>query len=436
MDKRFIPVAMLAGALALAGCGGGSDTPAASSANGANGANGTNPGTTANGGYVTVDATQVPGGYDLTDADEDDKGQIRSGGKGIWPGMDGTRLEVTCNDDDGCLWRVRNGQIQVTGDFEAERIDPPVPEVVGDGNTHGNVDSESWLSNNALVRAVKSDGKLEVIRNHVPLTVITAANANGGVFSNGMADRPADGSVTTDPAIGTVTVDAGGGFETHLRLSHTRNRTNNGPDQALVNEYLVYGAWETRTDSGNRPGGGDESDDLDPVEPPQADAVWWGSIPRTDPEAWGTGSAQYVGKVLGHYKAASGTIKSKDPWTEFVADADLRANFAPQQRNIRGRILSDIGTPSTPIVPSSGALAGVTRIDLEQVKIGASMRGDTAIGGTGNTGKWNAGFFGTAVGGEPGGIAGDFAGQRPSSPSQQAIQIQGAFGAHNVDDLQ
>ena len=43
MDKRFIPVAMLAGALALAGCGGGSDTPAVGNGGGNGGGDAVTP---------------------------------------------------------------------------------------------------------------------------------------------------------------------------------------------------------------------------------------------------------------------------------------------------------------------------------------------------------------------------------------------------------
>jgi len=232
--------------------------------------------------------------------------------------------------------------------------------------------------------------------------------------------------------IDTVTVDAGNGFETDLRLTHTRGRNSSGvPDQGLANEYLVFGAWETRTDTG---------DLADPVEPPKADAVWSGSIPRTDPEAWGTGSARYEGKVVGHFKRGEAAIKDRDPWHEFVADVDLRANFASGQRNISGAIdtfMEDDGTtPRTLLTGTQGTRAGLSKITLEQTKIGASMSGKATTDGTDSKGTWNAGFFGTAVGGEPGGIAGDFASDRPLSTSQSAIQIQGAFGGHNVDDLQ
>ncbi len=86
----------------------------------------------------------------------------------------------------------------------------------------------------------------------------------------------------------------------------------------------------------------------------------------------------------------------------------------------------------TALTEALGNRAGVSEITLEQTGIGASMSGTATIKeGTGSRGTWNAGFHGTAVGGEPGGIAGDFAANRPLSDTQSQIQIQGAFGVHN-----
>ena len=437
MDKRFIPVAMLAGALALAGCGGGSNTTAG----------GTEP-PTCDDDEMLVGSECVAKVVDEEDDEDNDPTPATLSGTGLTNTTgeayvirlekdethDAPKGKITCPTEE-CIITVgaqrgtpvvtaTGGATFATTEQVAER---ERPRVNADGNT-GETDG-NWLSKTALIRAVKSNPtEIRPIRQNVELTL-----------SDGTDTTIAPGTYAADAAptgveVGTITVDAGGGRETDLRLSHTRGRTAaNLPDQNLPNEYLVYGTWETRTRTGDR--------DVDPVSAPAAGAVWSGTIPRTDPQAWGTGSAHYRGLVLGHYKQQGQKIEATDPWIEWNGTVDLRANFAPRERNILGTIQPSAVTGQGDANDDNtfnvlDGARGFDTIHLRQTKIGASMSGFTRIDTDPSNGEWNAGFYGTATGGEPGGIAGDFKANRAHTTAYDALEIQGAFGAHNVDDLQ
>ena len=451
MDKRFIlPVAMLAGALALAGCGGGSDTPAASP--GANPpANGTNPGTTANGGFKEV---TVAGGFTLSDDDEGRSGQIETGDED--KNIIGNVL-LTCPDTatNGCRWRVKDGQVEATGGATGKRhVPPPAPEAdTSDRTAAGPQGTANWLSNRALIGAIKeatgSDGTYVELAapNGAPVRVRagSAELDDGGKFLKTDSDTAdsltgaiagADHDINAGSDIGSATVVVGEGLKTHLRLVHTRNRmldTDAQQDDAdrenRRTDYLVYGAWETRAGSG---------DTID--EAPQADNkygyLWTGTIPRTDAEAWQIGEADYKGKALGHYTHGSDA-------GEWDGTVNLKANFAKDVRAVRGEIRTGLA-----------AATGLDEITLEQAGIGANVRGDVSFDGRQVKGTWKAGFFGASVNGQPNGMAGDFSAGRPTiaagtittprpgggtftqtQRAQTPATIDGAFGAHNVGDI-
>jgi len=452
MDRRFIiPATMLAGALALAGCGGGSDTPAASTGGG-----GTPPASTqlepltlpadATLGVTTATALQgtIPAGKhkDFTDAN----GNVR----------------VSCPTGTvPCSYAIRDGQIFANNKAEPSII-PPTPPAEqepnrdedqadnDDRNTaldRDNTPNPDWLSNRNLIDAVKqqvgNENENMFVRlagpRGVPLAVTTNENGQGG---GGELTSGGDFSASPDmhgSAIGHAVVDVGTGHEADLRLVHTRKRTLGSGDEDAdpsLNDYLVYGAWERRTAAAH------EVDD--PRIEPDSGVVWTGTIRRTDSDKWASGEAEYNGKALGHYYlAARDGTDLEHVMTEWDGTVNLRANFTIDR--IRGKVtMTHHNPPNSSVVASGrasdGLPAGLTTVNLGQTEIRGSVRGSTtiealddngnAVRGATGTGAWNAGFFGADINGQPNGIAGDF------RHTSDVGEIEGAFGAHQTDDLE
>jgi len=437
MDMRFISAAaFLAGALALAGCGG-NGTPA-----------------------KKEDPKTCPAGYTGTPGDcvkpsETDPSKpmrlVMPTGS-TWSFKDGDKtqgtipvgkkrpfgnVEVSCPADaaEACGWEVRDGGIYATFGATAALMKtetvPDRSEADNDDRNAG-VDGDrapnsDWLSNSALIAAVKQqvaspgDYYVEIKGPRgTPQAVLTSGNAqlsNGGDFSNNPGTTNDDGS-----EIGHLVIDVGGGNDTDVRLVHTRGRTAPTYDEdqdPTKNDYLVYGAWETRTSAA----GGD----LDPRLPPKNGVLWTGSIRRTDSASWANGDARYEGKALGHY-ATGADIGKK--WEEWDGNVDLRANFT--QNIIKGQVTtgltaSNLGTVNLEqtMIRGGNATGGTGLIEL------LDDNGDAIAGSTGS-GKWNAGFFGSDINGQPNGIAGDFAVERKTGT---AAVLHGAFGGHHIGDL-
>ena len=319
-------------------------------------------------------------------------------------GGGGTSLEITCDEGQasGCLWRIRNGEVEVIGDHEAKRIDPVVPQV-------SNAENDNWLSSKNIVGGVDIDGGVEISLETtagaaVDLTVATEETINGN----------------------------------RIILDHDRGDVDGG-DQ----DFLVWGAWQEPAPPGSGTSG-----------KPTHKQVWGGSRPRTaaPPTA---GSATYLSgdnNVHGFYKDGSGS------WTTWSGDARLVANFT--QGTISGAIAGGFnaeGSDPTSGAINAGAVANVFHsISLKPTAIGATMSGSVTIQGSeteGNianptsrnapsSGSWEAGFFGPASE-SPTGIAGAFNAKRPaaiaSSGSSQVpgkfhsavgnLEVNGAFGA-------
>jgi len=432
MDMRFIiPATMLAGALALAGCGGGSDTPAAKTE--------TTPEVTpaATSGFKPVN---VEGGVTLEDDDEGRSGSIETGVKEK-PIIGNLLLTCPESATNGCRWRVKDGQVEVTGGAIGKRYEAPMPEPnTTDRTAGGGEDAPIWLSDSALIGSVKRSDTgvyVEIVApNGVPVRgtdgsgVIRAAAPTpaGGDFSG------ADAGVATSSGsdINHIVVDTLAGRETDLRLVHTRDRsvTDSSGTVAdkdkLNNDYLVFGAWERRTSANEGP-----------KNPSNIGQVATGSIKRPDPGAWKIGDASYEGKALGHYSHRGGA------WKEWDGTVHLEANFA--EGNIQGEVTTGINIPEGEIIgPQIGKLT------LKKTSIAAMSSGSAAIPvapnirGAAASGTWKAEYFGSAVDGAPSGVAGSFASSRPEVTSgsgvvitthQTAAEIQGAFGAHNVGPL-
>ncbi len=450
MDKRFIPVAMLAGALALAGCGGGSNTTAG----------GTEPPT-------CDDDQMLVGGQcvakEADDEDDDDPTPATLSGTGLTEAGEIRLVKdqeyetpnngiITCTADE-CVITVadQRGTPRVTvtsGTATFEPYDERLVANTGD-RTGGVTGGTDWLSNRALLGAVREGTGTNI---YVEITAPNGAPARGRTTTDGIAFAiPADnsgGQLNTNPeaheaaspggsATNHIVVDTLGGRETDLRLVHTRGRTITGDDDDVVtdrdtlrSDYLVFGAWERRT-----------SANTGPQSKQQLGYVHTGTIPRTDPGTFGIGDARYEGKALGHYSHGGGD------WEEWEGTVHLEANFAPQERQIEGTINIPAGDDYGQI-PAAHSLG---TINLKTASIGSDASGDAGIAGgvgsgSGSTGRWHADFYGTAINGAPNGVAGDFRTQRPEitrlDPDDNVVKsvqvkasIQGAFGAHNVGQL-
>ena len=475
MDKRLIPVAMLAGALALAGCGGGSDTPAASSTNPGT----TNPGTTTT---TTSALKEVPlpagSNFEVTSSTAL-QGTIPAGGS-----RDFGNVKITCDGTVACSYQIREGKI-----FANNGADPSIipPKKTPKEETEETVDADdtapaapvsrdktgapaggtAWLSADALIKAVKENDQgfayVEIqTPNAGPLKgrtvdsngnlaeVIEPHDQAGGDFKGndgaGVVDADeggivhSTGVVATNPKSGSVinhfVVDTNDGYETDLRLIHTRDRkvTNDQgvevDDDRLSNDYLVFGTWERRTSA--NPG---------PHEQRVLGYEYNGSIERTDVAAWETGDATYEGKALGHYNhAGSG-------WKEWDGTVHLEANFA--QGNISGAIKTGIADGDLSLVTGD---KGLGTVSLKSTDIAARSNGTATIPdrasdrvGAASTGTWEAEYYGSVIHGSPTGVAGEFASKRPQVTStngvvitthQTAAEVRGAFGGHRVSQLQ
>ena len=446
MDKRFIPVAMLAGALALAGCGGGSNTTAGGS-----------------GDAMTCDDDEMlVGGQCVAkvadDEDDDDPTPATLSGTGLTEAGEIRLVKdqeyetpnngiITCTTDE-CVITVANqrGTPRVTVTSGTATFEPYDELLVANttDRTGGVTGGTDWLSNRNLIRAIKQNdaGAIYVEieapngapsrgRNNASPSEILApvGTAAGGAFDSNL-DAVTGGSATNH-----IVVDTLGGRETDLRLVHTRGRTVTGEGvvadrDTLLTDYLVFGAWERRTSANSGP-----------TSDSQLGYLATGTIHRTDPGTFGIGDARYEGKALGHYSHAGGD------WTEWEGTVVLEANFAPQERQIEGTVTIPAADDTYGQIPAGHNLG---TINLKTASIGSNASGDAAIAGgvgsgSGSTGRWHANFYGTAINGSPNGVAGDFRTQRPKITrrnsenqivtDQTAASIQGAFGTHNVGQL-
>jgi len=151
MDKRFMTVALLSGALALAGCGGSDST-----------SNGPNPPPPDPAGdpsdYKRV-VVKEGGGFTLHDQNEDDAGSIRSEDVAYF-GEEGTGVAVTCPETatKGCAWRIDGGILWVTGGAENGALwtAPVVPKPAGAAARP--TSTSDPLSNAVLLEALKANG--------------------------------------------------------------------------------------------------------------------------------------------------------------------------------------------------------------------------------------------------------------------------------------
>ncbi|MCY4242824.1 MAG: hypothetical protein OXD36_13920 [Rhodobacter sp.] len=483
MDKRFIlPVAMLAGALALAGCGGGSDTPAASPTNPET----TNPGTT------TTTRAQHLNGTGLENTGTRARTIYIAAGDRYETPNEGTidcptgntRCVITVAPGEGATTVTQTGGATFTAKktekekteetVDADDTTPAAP--VARDQTPAPSGGASWLSAAALIKAVQQNDAGHVyVETETPNAggvrgardgknaalggVIIPVETAGGVFNGdagvatGQVPVPGASPARMAPGSGSLinnfVVDTNDGYETDLRLVHTRDRiviNDEGEevdDDRLANDYLVFGAWERRT-----------SANQGPTQNPDIGYEYHGGI-RRDVASVTTGDARYEGKALGHYSYDGGK------WLEWDGTVALHANFA--QRNISGEIKTGIPVSNLDTEKSDKLgprfEPGLGTITLKKTAIGAISRGSlslpdrantpdpasgSVIPGAASSGTWEAQYYGSAIHGSPTGVAGEFVGTRRANPSggtglilhnQVAAEVRGAFGGHRVSQL-
>ena len=406
MDKRFIPVAMLAGALALAGCGGGDDSMEDTSMD-----------------DMTMD--------DDTTMDEEEEStggtaklpgnnRIITGQAGltftIQPGLANSEkvLDVwyTCTGSEACVVTVPAGSSVSTVSFSggtmlvASATDPRIVAPAPSAQP----ESEHWLSAKNLIDALGITS--------TDFSVATEGGANVPITPLG-----------TDL---TNTVSISG---TAVMLDHDRAGTDLSNDRFA--DYLVWGAWQEP-----RSGGVGSA--------PTHNQVWGGSVPYTGAPSNQLTGATYSGRALGFYKRGAGQ------WTNWAGVSRLQADFenGTVKGGISGGYTGNTLTVATPLV--GGHIQSVT---LKEAAIGSSVSGSVAVNGfdtqttpaaapnAPSSGTWEAGFFG-AAGDRPTGIAGSFKAHRPESAASPStavpskthtavndLRVNGAFGASTLTAL-
>ena len=416
ISKFTLPVLTVAGALALAGCGGGSDM----SGEGDGDEENVRSPAAGSGGYTRV---TIPGGFTLDDENENDAGTIRTTDVAYF-GAEGTGVEVTCTDADGCAWEVRNGILMARGTFTAKLWEKPaVPAPAG--NTAQPTNTSDPLSSAVLLEALKANGTSGKVA--TPWTTNT----------QGLAD-----------------VDGG------APLSYTYPGTNPKRQIKLTvqanGEAIYWGHWHRYTEGAVDPEDSKQYTD-------EARGVVFGGAKRYDakPDAdAGGGEAEYQGTAHLFYKSG----KNGD-WKpgERAASLTLNADFGSGM--IGGKVTGVAGTTGAAITTGPGGITVPTGADYSEIVLGNTAIGsDGAFNGTtatfkkGNnqSGDWEGAFYNPATGAaravnkdnRPGFVAGEFsvtnstrAAQNPEDVTAQNtappghthdLTVHGAFGSTSV----
>ena len=348
---------------------------------------------------------------------------------------------ISCPDTatNGCRWRYENGQLYATGGAMGDPWETPAAPKVGGATATSGETNLNWLSQDALVNAIRPDRSVELQRRAAGRTVrhslggagtqwvAPARGVDGDTATANTFERELTIDETEDP-----TADALEGLDTNIRLVHTRGRASTPliDDADRDDDYLVYGTWETTARSS-----------LNPDGYPKADVMWAGSIPYTTRLRFSTGTARYTGTALGHFRN-NNAGNSSGAWREWEGNVLLDADFSTDR--IRGTVWTGIPNDGS----EGGTLTGyptLGQINLGITDIGEEVDGTAKIGGsTDAEGSWQANFYGTrAIQGQPSGVAGGFKSERPFVTivlddddsyisGQSGATVQGAFGAHNT----
>ena len=448
ISKLYLPAVRVAGALALAGCGGGGDsmddmgdtttttTPTTPTTPAARPATLTGTGLTNSGGTA----------YDIR-LEKDETYDTPNGGT------------ITCPTNE-CVITVgaQRGTPNVTATGGATFAAKAVVRAPGGGRDAGeNQASAEWLSDRNLLNAVKVNGATvtgititdsrglehDLIQDAADRTSIddgdgTSLVSSGGAFNGDDAITPTSGS-----KIGRVVIEASQGDDTTLRLIHTRGRTVTGADDnfrdrdTTLSDYLVFGTWLTVTGA-----------DGGPQNVPRSEMLVAGSLPVDTADLPTTGDARYEGKAIGHYKVDN--VAPTASWSEWDGTVALNANFSRGTSAISGSVNTGI------TYTHNNEDVTLAAIGLGRHEIGQSGK----VSGVGS-GTWEAGFYGTPINGAPNGIAGSFRTERAADKRtgsevrnvgtedvprevtvpvdvvvSPALIVQGAFGAHHVGQIE
>jgi len=395
ISRFLLPAVTLAGALALAGCGGDGDP------------------------MEEMDDMEMSDADADADADgdadmDDDKTDMGDGSKSLrlpdgtsinWAAVGrGGPIEIaagstrvldgvyfTCSPDGAdCTINAGSGErISITytgGTLTPSETDPTVmvPKTSQAGSDH-------WLSAANIVAAVPADGTANLS--------VTIGNVKHQIAA--LKSTPSSaGSGTPDAKVDKLT------------LRHDRA-------DATDPDFLVWGTWEEPA----APGVGNK---------PKHHQVWGGSkvydvTPSTQLE---TATYAHPGGAHGFYKRGSGS------WTHWVGDPTLTANFG------KG-VISGMITPTTAGVTQAGTgvnVGGVASIKLGETAIGSTMSGSVTLTGGASvenapsSGSWEAGFFGSTSE-APTGIAGGFNAERKAAAMKMGAPnvAHGAVGSFHIN---
>lgn len=408
ISKLMMPALTLAGALALAGCGGGSDTPAAV----------TPPSDDMKDQPVTQPATKT-----AAVPNDGTVGPFQAGLKITLAAGDTKNVNgvgwLTC-ESGTCAVEVPAGtsvsavSYTGTGTLTIRTADHRLADTTA-GTTPRPEEATDPLSNDVLLKALKTGNSRMPADN----TVWNAGTGAGGALTDGTNTNDGNGLVVS-PEFTPI-----GGPRIDLSVAALG---------AGVDAY--YGYWAkstadlTNTSTGPAGAGRDVS---------EAGTVYGGATPYgKKPEAsLGTATYHSTGRVLFYYSNDDSDHNNWRVGNSGNTSLNLTANFGSGM--VGGNIDPDTRaqtTGDTPRLPLVGE-----RIRLGSVPIGD----DGTFSGTNVTfadpdikrdsGSWEGGFFGPSVTGNPqvhshpSHVAGEFSVSRPKiGTDQNELHIRGAFG--------
>ena len=390
ISKFTLPAVTVAGALALAGCGGGDSMEDMDMSNNENG--------NENGGDAELSLLSLPGGgsYKTTDHAT---GNIEAG-EGI---NVGSGIRVNCPEaagDAGCDYQITEDGIYAAGNAEA--VAPPA-RIVGGADGDSSEDTHPLSHKNLLAALISESGD------------------RGTLYG---ANVPDDVSPTSNNGIIFQRSD---GYNTRLILSATP-----GTSRTDESDYVYYGHWSewlrgTDEQKGKR------------------NVVWGGSMPYGKVPAKTIDTATYGTATDAnaeiYYKIGTGD------WIRDTAAVQLMAHFD------NGRVIGTVsGNEDGPddLIAGAGTTGptntgdDIPAIDLNSALITASgFSGTTGFqsGGTGG-GTWKGAFYGPSEGAasttdgtppspapRPSHAAGEFNAARGSGAA--SIDVRGAFGVED-----
>ena len=408
ISKLMMPALTLAGALALAGCGGGSDTPAAASANNEEGGMPPPP-------PPAPKTLALPTGLTITGSANSEGATdytIPSGGKLELTSRPSSRGDVvfTCPaDGEDCVVTIPVGGAVSSVTYSGgtpevtEKDDPET--AVNTGIETRPTESTDPLSDDVLLKALKA----------------SRTSADDGTVWNASSDD--------DPA-GTAIVTVPDNHDFSAYPTPASFTPLGGPKTSLWidgDTDAYWGIWKEST----TPTGGSEVNGKRSV-------VWGGDTPYGKKPDTSLGRAAAAGVVAGtaSYAGTDNVLLYHSPdgkassWKEDHGDLNLTANFRTGM--VGGTI--DVNTDDDLTVGDNIALSA-TAITSSGTFSGSAKF--SAPGVTRQSGSWNGGFFGETlevVNGvqdhlAPSHVAGEFRVTRAKVGNQSGLHVRGAFGA-------